>query len=272
MNAGIDSVLRSLDASVAGLTASEQARADATLERIVATPPAPGAPQPAPARRSRRRLVLAGAAAITLLVGSAVVQGGRGDDAAYASWTAAPASVASDELDAAASACRDALRGGSLDTARAKLILAERRGDYVSLLYRTDNPDMSGSCLVRNPKGSTDVDSVGSGVGGSSGPALKAPSRGYTQGAVSQLGGTHVASITDGAVGEAVTGVTIHAGALTVKASVKNGRYAAWWPGPAFEDRAPMPSGEGGPELILTYDLTLADGTVIHDARPTRPS
>ncbi len=275
MNAHIDSVLRSLDASDASLTAGEQERAGETLERIVATAPSVGASQPAapaPARRSRRRLPLVAAAAITLIVSAAVIQGRGGGDAAYASWSATPASVASDELDAAASACRDELHGSSLNPEKAKLVLAERRGDYVALLYRTDDPDISGACLVRNPRGSTDVDNVEMGVGGSSGPALKAPARGYTQGAISQFGGTQKASITDGAVGDEVTGVTIHAGALTVNASVQNGRYAAWWPGPAFESGPPKPSGEGGPEPILTYDLVLADGTVIQDAQPTLPS
>jgi hypothetical protein len=275
MNARTDSVLRSLDASAASLSAGEQERAGETLERIVATAPSFGAPQPAaptPARRSQRRLVLVPAAALMLLVGWAVVHGSRGDDAAYASWSATPASVASDELDAAASACQDKLHGSSINPDRAKLVLAERRGDYVALLYRTDDPDMSGACLVRNPKGSTDVDHVDMGVGGSTGPALKAPARGYTQGAISQFSGTQVASITDGAVGDAVTGVTIHAGTLTVHASVQNGRYAAWWPGPAFESGPRKPSGEGGPKVILTYDVTLADGTVIRNAQPSRPS
>jgi hypothetical protein len=77
---------------------------------------------------------------------------------------------------------------------------------------------------------------------------------------------------TIGAVGEEVAGVTIHAGSLAVEASVQNGRYAAWWPGPAFEGGPPEPSGKGGPEPILTYDLTLTDGTVIRDAQPTLPS
>jgi hypothetical protein len=275
MNARIESVLRSLDAADARLSAGEQERAAETLERIVATAPAFGAGEPAaraPARRARRRLALVPAAAIVLIAGWAVVQGDRGGDAAYASWSATPASVASDELDAAASACRDQLQGSSLDADRAKLVLAERRGDHVALLYRTEDPDMSGACLVHNPKGSTDVGDVDSGAGGSSGPALKAPARGFTQGAISQFGGAPGASITDGAVGDAVTGVTIHAGDLTVNASVRNGRYVAWWPGAAFESGAREPSGEGGPEPILTYDLTLADGTGIRDAQPTLPS
>jgi hypothetical protein len=275
MNVRTDAVLRSLDASVAALTAAERQRAGETLERIVATAPSTGAAQPgapARARRSRRRLVLAATAAITLIVVAAVVQGGRGGDAAYASWSATPTSVAGDELDAAASACRDKLHGSSINPDRAKLVLAERRGEYVALLYRTEDPDLSGACLVRNPKGSTDVDNVDSGVGGSTGPALKAPARGYTQGAISTFGGGQGASITDGAVGDAVTGVTIHAGAFTVKASVQNGRYVAWWPGPAFESGSGKSSGDEVPKLILSYDLTLADGTVIHNAQPTLPS
>jgi hypothetical protein len=209
---------------------------------------------------------------ITLVAGSAVVQSGRGGDAAYASWSSTPASVPGDELNAAASACRDRLDGTSIVLNRAKLVLAERRGEYVALLYRTDDPDMSGACLVHNPQGSTDVNDVGIGVGGSSGPAQRAPARGFTQGGVSQLGRAQRASITDGAVGDAVTAITIHAGAFTVKGSVQNGRYVAWWPGPAFKSDPRKPSGEGGPKLILTYDLTLADGTVIHDAQPARPS
>jgi hypothetical protein len=275
MNVRIDSVLRSLDAAVAGLTAGEQERAAETLERIVATAPSLGAPQQAartPARRSRRRLVLVPAAAIMLIVGWAVAQGSRGGGAAYASWSATPASVASDELAAAASACRHRLHGSSINADKAKLVLAERRGDHVALLYRTDDPDMSGACLVHNPKGSTDVDNVEMGVGGSTGPAQKAPARGYTQGTIAQFGETQVASITDGAVGDAVKGVTIHAGTLTVNASVQNGRYTAWWPGSAFESGPPKPSGEGGPRVMLTYDLSLTDGTVIHNAQPSRPS
>ncbi len=280
MNVHNDPALRSLDAAAASLTAEEQERAKATLERIVATAPTTGALQPtapAPARRAFRRLwrrlglfpAAASAAALALIVGSVVVQGIGDDSAAYASWSATPTSVTGDELDAVASVCQDQVDSYFVDPNKAKLVLAERRGEHVALLYRTEDPDISASCLARNPHGSTHVEDVKTGAGGSSGPALKAPPRGFTQGAISEY---HGFSITDGAVGEEVTGVTIHAGALTVKASVQNGRYAAWWPGPAFESGPLPPSGEGGPEPILTYDLTLADGAVIHDAQPTLPS
>lgn len=265
--------LRSLDAAATTLTADQQDRARATLERIVTTAPTTRTPRPAAptlARRSRRRLVLIPTAALTLIVGSVMIQGKSGGDAAYASWTATPAAVTSDDLAAAAAACRGRLLGdNTIDGNRARLALAERRGDHVVLLYRTEDPDISAACLVRNPKGSGDVDDIDIGIGGSSGPALRAPARGFTQGAISQFDGV---SVTDGVVGDAVTGVTIHAGTLTVTASLQNGRYVAWWPGPAFQSGPPEPSGEGGPEPILTYDLTLTDGTVIRNAQPTRPS
>jgi hypothetical protein len=272
MNVHTDSALRSLDAAVGTLTAGDQERARATLERIVATAPSTGAAQPAaptPARRSWRRLVLLSMAALTLAVASMLIPGLRGDDPTYASWTATPASVTSHDLDAVVSACQDQVNTYFVDPGRAKLVLAERRGDHVALLYRTEDPDISASCLARNPQGSTDVSDVESGAGGSGGPALKAPPRGFTQGAIGHYDG---ASITDGAAGDAVTGVTIHAGTLTVNASVQNGRYAAWWPGPAFQSGPLEPGGDGGPELILTYDLTLTDGTVIHNAQPALPS
>jgi hypothetical protein len=251
MSPPTDSTLRSMDAAVATLTSGEQLRAAATLERIVAT-----APSTVTRQRSRRRLVLP-TAALTLVVGSLVVQGIGGGHAAYASWTATPTAVARHDLDAAAAACRDKLggRGSSIDMDRARLVLAERRGEIVAVLYRTDKPDLSGSCLVQLPQGSADAEVVDDGVGGSSGPALTAPARGFTQGAISS---SDEASITDGAVGEGVVGVTIHAGRFTVDASVQNGRYAAWWPGSASA-------------RDLTYDLTLTDGTVIHDAQPTLP-
>jgi hypothetical protein len=213
-------------------------------------------------------VVLVLAAALAPAVAAVVADDVGDGDEAYASWSATPASVAAHDLEAAAAACRkDVHRFVDLDEAR--VVLAERRGDHVVLLYRTEDPDLSAPCLVRTPAGSADVDDVQIAAGGSTGPALKAPPRGYTEGAISQFGGI---TITDGAVGDQVAGVTIQAGALTVEASVQNGRYAAWWPGTAFESGPPGPDGEGDPRPILTYDLTLADGTVIRDARATRPS
>ncbi len=88
------------------------------------------------------------------------------------------------------------------------------------------------------------------------------------EGTISQFGvkgGT--VSMTSGAVGDDIAAVTLHADGLTVEATVENDRFVAWWPGAAF-DPATMgqPSGEGGAEPFITYDLVLKDGTRIDDA------
>lgn len=75
-------------------------------------------------------------------------------------------------------------------------------------------------------------------------------------------------SIAEGAVGAEVTGVTVHAGAYTAHATVHADRFVAWWPGPAFVG-IPGPPGRDTMKEIVRYDLTLADGTVRHDARPS---
>ena len=271
-NSRLDTTLRSLDAA-SPLSAEQQQRAAATLERIVATTPRAGSNHrgaTTPVRRSQRRLLLISAAAAALTATVIVLPGGVGGGQAYASWTPVPTALTAAEVEIVAPACRKQLRGARLlDLERAGLVLAERRGEYVALLYRTDAPDMSGSCLAHNHQGTDEVDDVTFGIGGGSGPARPAPAQGFTQGAISDF---RDASITDGAAGADVVGLTIHAGDLTVQASVSNGRYVAWWPGPAFESDRDQASGKGGPRLIVTYDLTLTDGTVIHDAQPTRPS
>lgn len=183
----------------------------------------------------------------------------------YSSWSADPMAVTGHDLGVTTAVCHRKLRDSSLDVDRATLALAERRGGHVALLFRTDDPDTSGACLLEHTAGSDRVGHVAAGIGGSTGRALSAPPRGYTQGVVSQFDG---ASITDGAVGDEVVGVTIHAGDLVVEATLDRGRYTAWWPGPAFSE----PPDGGPPRFLLTYDLELQDGTVVRDAPPTVPS
>jgi len=215
---------------------------------------------------------------VALLVAGAVVvfgdggQGGR----AYASWTAAPEPVANHDLDAAKAACENKLHHSAgestaIDPSKAKLALAERRGTHVALLYRTDNPDISTTCFMRNRRGSTKVDDLELGSGGSTGPALTPLSTGFTQGAIAEFRGAAV-TVTDGAVGSDVRGVTIHSGDLTITATLDNGRYAAWWPGSAFDGGRLEAQGRRAPKLNLRYDLTLTDGSLVQDAKPTRPS
>ena len=257
----LEPVLRGLDAADSTLTAEQHRRAATSLESILAGPAAHH-PVAAP-RRSRRRLTLVGAAAALAGLAAVAVElpGGGG---AYASWTPEPAPLTGAELSLLTPVCRKALaRSGDLDMARAQLVLSERRGEVVALLYRTDDPNMAGDCLMRHVPGTDDADNLTWGVFGSSGPVRVPPARGIIPGGGST---SREVTITDGAVGADVVAVTIHApGDRTVRATVRDGRYVAWWPGPDYDVAH---EGTAAARSIVTYDLSLADGSTIHDARP----
>jgi hypothetical protein len=243
-------------------------RADARLERIVATPAAAASAHTRrrPARRRLAVLIAAAAAVITIAAIALPLRGTGDSGVAYASWSAVPAAVAAHDLDTVADACRERLDDPTMPVA-----LAERRGNFVAVLFHTNNPDLSAACVAWNRPGSTQVDHVELGIGGSNGPAWTPAAGRITEGMIAQFAGDPPASFTDGAVGRGVVGVTIHAGTQSVTATVKGGRYAAWWPGKAVSDGPNQPSGEGGPSPILTYDVRLADGTVKKDVAPARP-
>lgn len=254
----LDRALTLLDAAPAGLDAAGRERARAVRERVLATPP------PARRRIRRRRIgfALVPATALAVLVGTATLRDGGGG-AEFASWTATPSGVAADDLAAVTAACSTALRDD--DTFRldgSRRILAERRGDHVVVVWARDEPAISATCLARNEIGSDDVDDVGIGIAGSSGPAVAPPPGTFRDPNVQS---SSEVSVVDGLVGPDVTGLTIHAGRFTVQATVAGGRYAAWWPGPAMTDDGARS------QLLLSYDVTLADGTVLQDAQPVLP-
>ena len=268
MQNSYDTALRSLDAAVGGLDEGHRQRAGERLERIVATPTS-AAHAGTRRRPVPRRLALVGAVAAAAIAIAAValpLRGAGDSGVAYASWSAVPSAVAAHDLDIVVRACRDQMDDGTIPVA-----LAERRGNFVAVLFHKNNPELSASCVAWNRPGSTQVDHVKTGVGGSSGPAWTPAAGRITEGMTAQYAGDPPASFTDGAVGRGVIGVTIHAGTQTITATVKNGRYAAWWPGRAFPDGPTQPSGEGGPEPLLTYDVHLADGTLKKDVAPARP-
>jgi hypothetical protein len=263
MNTSYDSALRSLDAAAGTLDDGHRQRAEALLERILATP-ADAAPDRARGRMRGGLVVWISAVAAAIAIGFVALQGTGESGAAYASWTATPSAVAAHDLDAVVRACRDQLHpyaDTGVNPDAIPVALAERRGDFVAVLFHQDNPDLSASCVARNPAGSTQVDDIKTGIGGSSGPAWTPPAGRITQGAISEYGGKQPASFTDGAVGTGVVGVTIHAGSQTVTASVKDGRYAAWWPGKVLSD-GPLQPDEAEPQPFITYDVHLADGRV----------
>jgi hypothetical protein len=279
--------LLSLDAADAALDPSQRLRADAMLERIIA---APVTPEHAPvgARRQQRfsrKLIWVPVVAVAVAVGSIVIPPGRGGGSAtaYASWTSTPSAVAAGDLEAVTQACRDYVaeqfaelgdHGPRFDAATIPVAIAERRGDFVAVLLQLDNPDYSVSCVATNRPGSSDVDDLSAAAGGSDGPAPIPPAGRITQGGSSQFGDQPGASVsfTSGLAGAGVVGVTIHAGPQVITATVKNGRYVAWWPGKAFADGPQQPSGQGGPAVILTYDVTLTDGTTKTNVSPALPA
>lgn len=271
--------LRSLDAADAALDPAQRLRAEAMLERIIATPVTPAAVG-APRQRSfPRKVIWVPVAAAAVAVASIVIPGPGGPATAYASWTSTPSAVAARDLEAVTQACRDTVAGDSpgdhgpsFDAATIPVAIAERRGDFVAILFLQDNPDYSVSCVARNRPGTSDVDDLAAAAGGGSGPAPIPPAGRIIPGGVSQFGDQPPASFTNGTVGTGVVGVTIHAGPQVITATVKNGRYVAWWPGKAFADGPQQPNGQGGPRTILTYDVTLNDGTTKTNVSPAPPA
>lgn len=295
-----DAELRSLDAASGVHT--DPGRRDATLATILATPmptSAAGAPAPAvtpPAsvsplgaarrRRRPRPLALAGVAAATV-TGAAIVLPTITASPSFASWTAIPAEVAAADASRAAEACRDKtfspfFRDELYEGATLSTRLAERRGGYIAVLLTgrgqqpQSPPELSVTCIVDHPVGGSDADVVG--WAGSGGGGFAPPrEREFYEGAMSTLdtGGLfsrgEPVSFVNGRLGAGVTKLTIHARGISVDASIKDGTYAAWWPGELFSDEDPGPSGEGGPVPELTYDVTYADGTVARDVDPTKP-
>ncbi|WP_155859480.1 hypothetical protein [Cellulomonas sp. KRMCY2] len=264
--------LRALDAAP-HVEPDDTARrhAAARLHQILAGEPGSPGPRPAPAPTGRaRRLrwvaipVAVAAVAVTWVIPELTVT-----DAAYASWTPEPEAISAADSAVADAACRDA----GLEMDSPALALVERRGDWVGLLYTSDEP-MAATCLAHLPAGGDHADQLDIAAAGGQG-AVPVDGQ-FTQGPIFQHGpGTFdlrqrpTVSFTLGDVGDDVTAVTIGtADGQTVYATVGDGRYLAWWPGLAFGDEL---EGNGGPAPDLTYTVTLKDGTVINDAEPTRP-
>lgn len=275
--------LLSLDAADAALDSSQRLRADAMAERIIAAPVTPAYAPAGASRQQRfsRKLIWVPVVAVAVAVGSIVIPPGRGGGSAtaYASWTSTPSPVAPRDLEAVTQACRDQIaeltaHGPRIDAATIPVAIAERRGNFVAVLLQLDNPDYSVSCVVMNRPGSSDVDDLGAAGGGGDGPAWIPPAGRITQGGASQFGDQPgaSASFTSGSAGAGVVGVTIHAGSQVITATVKNGRYVAWWPGKAFSDGPHRRSGKGGPAVNLTYDVTLTDGTTKTNVSPALPA
>lgn len=273
--------LRGLDAADAPSDAGRTPAGAALLDRILATESAPDsaashASTPTPRRSRLRWAAVAIPAAGALAFGAIVLPGPGGDDAAMATWRNVPTVASPHDTALLERACRKELgdhlrdedfrRGYEIDPAQVRLALSERRGEWMFALL-TGPHGLSATCATHLPAGSEKTRGrVLHGVTAGE-PAAHPGPRGFTQGGIHQQG-EPPASFTSGEVGSQVSSLTIHAGGHDVVATIRDGEYAAWWPGRAFAEGDPGPSGQGGPRPMLRYTITLRDGTVLRDAQP----
>lgn len=273
--------LRSLDPA-AGVDPSVAAspRSQETLARILATDSA--GPGTLPVRTGlgrwpRRRWVVAciGLVAVGALI---VVPGVIGGDTAYATWTATAQPITPAETAAAGKKCTAQYSGpegfgpgsdGKM-VAQSRTFLVERRGDWTFVLLTGPGEKGRGgfqaTCLMKDSAAAVaGGPNTGGGGGGSArsydAPALVlAPNTAEVTdsgGSGDDSTGSTYSSV--GRVGSDVASVvinTIEQGPVT--ATIHDGYFAAWWPGPimAFPKK-----GEPAPPEP-TYTLILKDGTV----------
>jgi len=281
----IDRALRSLD--VGGIvTDTDRIRAEASLERILATPAggSAGVAGAEPVRRrslGRRLAWLLPATATAALVGAVMIPAMTGTDPkAFASWTRTPSAVAAQDLEDARRACMASLRDWEqrgtqapdderpdIRPQTAKLVAAERRGEYVFVALATES-GASITCLSEagNPGGVSSAG--GSPTAMSPKPPALAPTQVEAPGAGTSTGPDGAFAFTMGRVGTDVRAITLHAGSTVIDATVGDGWFAAWWP---VEKSSVDRVGAGAPYEEPTVDVTLADGSVLKDAPVTGP-
>ncbi|GAB3308047.1 hypothetical protein EK0264_07445 [Epidermidibacterium keratini] len=275
-----DELIRTLDVADNAATIHGTSGPTALLERIVQDR---GGDAPSDHRRRRTRYQKSAiGVAATIGIGAFVIPLLSPSDPAFADWTATAEAVSGADLTVADEACREAIPSDNgLQMSSIPLVASERRGNYIDLLYYQPNPESSVSCVSKLPPGTDAVEEVNWGVGGQSGPAATAPPGAITQGAIAQFAlAEGTVSVTDGAVGPDVVAVTLHASGLEIEASIKDGRYLAWWPGEVLTEQNPgagVSAAGGGAEGMeplapsISYDIELADGTVLTDVAPALP-
>jgi len=278
-NNDLFNTLRSLDAAPrASSNEAFRQKAGARLEEILTTSPLgkhPSPRRPSPGRRTTTSRWWALPVVAVVAIGALViVPTATRPDPAYASWTPIPSTLPQSERAIAVAACLDS----SSDVESAKPRLAERRGEWVGVVVtgQTDDEPVTVHCLMHLPAGGNHAGSVTSGTSGGQG-AIPVGDQ-FTDGSISQFSGggglfnfeaQPTISFNVGDVGSDVAAVTIvDVDGETVRATVDDGRFFAWWPGRAFRNKT---EGSGGPAPALTYRLALRDGTVIDDAQPTLP-
>ncbi len=199
------------------------------------------------ARRLVPRIALV-AAAVAVAVAIPVV---RGSGNAYAGWTAYPAALSTGQTSAVGRQCQSWAQN-SITQAPTQVVLSERRGDI-------------GLALLTGEKGLLIVcEQILGGSGEPSGGAsevyltqIPQPDQILSDGGsgFSEDDGEPIFRVVSGRVGADVAGVVVHTAEQgDVVASVENGYFTAWWPGPPDVAKTGLP-------MDFTFTARLQDGT-----------
>lgn len=216
---------------------SDRARAD--LEWILSTD---GRPTAVPARRTPRIRVAVGltAAAALAVAGVLAPSALRSGDTAFASWIPTASTLSPAERAQAGESCRQELSEADPAADQARLALADRRGDWTTVVLGGDN-GFSGLCITDASTGWFRNDMIGS-VGVATG-LDPVGARGVE---ATDLGtGTMAAgdiSLAAGLAGPQVVGITtdtVSHGIVT--ATIADGRFALWFPGDELDDQDTVP-------------------------------
>ena len=260
----LTAALRSLDAAEHPVDPAG-ARAQADLQRILATEPRPARPVSPPCApvvrphgpgRTLRQLALVAGAVAAVTTGALTLPSLTGGDQAFASWTPQPLELTDQERAEAAADCQDAQEDGAgaeyaegLRTTES--VIAERRGVWTTVVL-TGADGLSALCITDDSTGLFTRDMIGS-VG--TRPDHVAP--GPRELVATDLGtGSMRAgdiSLAAGAAGSEVAEVLYRSPKHgEVVATVSRGHFALWLPGDALAD-----VGIDGVEVTVTY----ADGS-----------
>jgi hypothetical protein len=191
---------------------------------------------------------------------------GAGASNAFAGWTPNPTAAAPGQIETARASCE----ASQSPIAGLPLKLADTRGPFTFSIYADAN---SSATCIKGPSFTAISGSMSSyPVSVPAGHILLASSR-----ATDRAGGAY--SLAEGRTGVGVTGVTLTLDDGTnVQATVGNGWFVAWWPGPqvvksaelatptgtttqAFDQAAPPPRPGGDAGAISSYGSTSGAGS-----------
>lgn len=262
----IDAILRSLDPAGEHVDV-DSVRARADLRAILATDPTPpslGRPlaprtalgRPRAAGTPARRLVLVGGLVAAVTGGMVLLPSLLGGDQAFATWTAAPAGLSTQQRAEAAADCRTQQRGAAGDRyaddlRSAEPVIAESRGVWTTVVLA--GPDgFSAMCISDDSARLFAQGMIGS---------LGTPTD-YTAPLPREVRATDLGvgtmsvgdiSLAAGTVGADVAGVMLHSRTHgDVSATVTDGHFALWFPGDELID-----ASSTGVEVEVTF----RDGT-----------